>query len=77
MLTQADVAAAAFDAVGREPVKVGRVPSGVVRTIGRLIGPLNPNAGANLRMFAVMGEQDMVGDQVGTHHLADDFARSR
>lgn len=77
VLTQADVAVAAFDAVGRQPVKVARVPSGVVRTIGRVIGPLNPNAGANLRMFAVMGEQDMVGDVVGTHHLADDFARSR
>lgn len=70
VMTQSQVAACAFEATGR-PVRVTRVPSGVVRTIGRLIGPINPNAGANLQMFALMGEHDMVGDTVGTHHLAD------
>lgn len=75
VLTQAEIATCAFAATGGGSVKVSRVPSGVVRTIGRLIGPVNPNAGANLRMFAVMGERDMVGHPVGTHHLADDFAR--
>ena len=28
-------------------------------------------------MFAVMGEHDMVGEQVGDHHLADDYERRR
>lgn len=75
VLTQAEIAEYAFAATGGGAVKVSRVPSGLVRTIGRTIGPVNPNAGANLRMFAVMGERDMVGTPVGTHHLADDFAR--
>jgi uncharacterized protein YbjT (DUF2867 family) len=76
VLTQAEIAGLAFDAVGRIP-KVSRVPGRVVSAIGRLVGPLNPNAGANLRMFAVMGDHDMVGDPVGTHHLADDFRGAR
>ena len=76
VLSQADVAHLAFEGAGRASEKVSTVPSGVVRAIGRLIGPVNPNAGANLRMFAVMGEQDMVGEAVGTHHLADEFART-
>jgi len=75
VLTQAEIAECAFAATGGGAVKVSRVPSGLVRAIGRSIGPVNPNAGANLRMFAVMGERDMVGTPVGTHHLADDFAR--
>lgn len=69
---QADIAAAAFAAAGR-PAKVTCVPSGIVRAIGRLIAPVNPNAGANLQMFALMGRRDMVGDLTGTHHLPDDF----
>ncbi|MEZ5294886.1 MAG: hypothetical protein R2697_01010 [Ilumatobacteraceae bacterium] len=76
VLTQAEVARLAFEGAGRASEKVSTVPSGVVRAVGRLIGPVNPNAGANLRMFAVMGEQDMVGEAVGTHHLADEFART-
>ena len=76
VITQADIATLAFEAVGRSP-KVTRIPSRLVDTIGRLIGPINPNAGANLRMFAVMGEHDMVGEQVGDHHLADDYERRR
>jgi uncharacterized protein YbjT (DUF2867 family) len=72
VMTQAEIAAAAFTATGR-PVKTTRVPSGLVRTVGRLISPFNPNAGANLQMFALMGQHDMVGDPVGTHHLADEF----
>ncbi len=72
VMTQSAIAACAFEASGR-PVRVTRVPSGVVRTIGRLVEPINPNAGANLQMFALMGELDMVGDAVGTHHLADEF----
>lgn len=72
VLSQADIAALAFAAVGGEP-KVTRVPSWVVRALGRTLQPVNPNASANLRMFAVMGEQDMVGDQVGTHRLADEY----
>ncbi len=72
VLTQSEIAGLAFDAVGGAP-KVSRVPSRVVGALGRLVGPLNPNAGANLQMFAVMGDHDMVGAQVGTHHLADEF----
>ena len=72
VLSQAEIAAAAFESTGR-PVRVSRVPSGVVRLMGRLIGLVNPNAGANLQMFALMGRHDMVGDAVGTHHLADHF----
>ncbi len=75
VLTQAEIAECAFAATGGGAVKVSRVSSGLVRAIGRSIGRVNPNAGANLRMFAVMGERDMVGTPVGTHHLADDFAR--
>lgn len=74
VMTQSEIATRAFEAAGR-PVKVTRVPSGVVRVIGRLIEPVNGNAGANLRMFALMGEHDMVGDTVGTHRLADEFRR--
>lgn len=76
VLSQAEVAHLAFEGAGRRTEKVSTVPSGVVRAIGRLIGPVNPNAGANLRMFAVMGEQDMVGEPIGTHHLADEFTRT-
>jgi len=72
VMTQADIASLAFEAVGRSP-KVTRIPSRLVDAIGRLIGPINPNAGANLRMFAVMGEDDMVGEPVGCHHLADEY----
>lgn len=75
VLTQSAIAACAFEATGHPP-KVTRVPSRVVRAIGRLIQPVNANAGANLRMFALMGEHDMVGDTVGTHHLADEFRRT-
>lgn len=75
VMTQSQIAAVAFEASGR-PVKVTRLPSGMVRTVGRLIEPVNANAGANLRMFALMGELDMVGDPVGTHHLADEFTDS-
>lgn len=71
-MTQAEITAAAFTATGR-PAKVTRLPSGLVRTIGQLITPVNPNAGANLQMFALMGQHDMVGHPVGNHHLADDF----
>ncbi|MEZ5217754.1 MAG: SDR family oxidoreductase [Ilumatobacteraceae bacterium] len=70
VMTQAELAVWAFEGTGK-PVRVTRLPSRVVRTIGRLIEPVNPNAGANLQMFALMGEHDMVGDTVGTHHLAD------
>ncbi len=73
-MTQSQIAAVAFEASGR-PIKVTCVPSGVVRAIGRLIEPVNANAGANLRMFALMGEHDMVGDSVGSHRLADQFRR--
>lgn len=72
VLTQAEIADAAFRPSGR-PVRVSRVPSELVRTVGRLISPINPNAGANLQMFAIMGRHDMVGDTVGTHHLTDHF----
>ena len=72
ILSQADIAAAAFDATGRPP-RVTRVPSRLVHTVGRLISPINPNAGANLQMFAIMGKRDMVGDPVGSHHLTDEF----
>lgn len=75
VLSQAEIAACAFDAVGRT-VKTWRVPSALVRGIGRVLGPFNPNASANLRMFALMGRIDMVGDPVGTHHLADEFHTS-
>ena len=44
-----------------------------MHTVGRLISLINPNAGANLQMFAIMGKRDMVGDPVGTHHLTDEF----
>ena len=74
VLTQSEIAACAFASHGR-PAKVTRVPSPVVRAVGRLVEPVNPNAGANLRMFALMGEQDMIGEPVGTHHLADEFRR--
>jgi uncharacterized protein YbjT (DUF2867 family) len=74
VMTQSEIAAEAFDAIGR-PIKVTRVPSRVVGGIGRFIGLVNHNAAANLRMFALMGEHDMVGEPVGTHHLADDFRR--
>lgn len=72
ILTQAQIASAGFDATGRTQ-RVTRVPSRLVHTIGRLISPINPNAGANLQMFAIMGQRDMVGDPVGTHHLTDEF----
>ena len=75
VMTQAEIAACGFEASG-SPVRVTRVPSGVVRMIGRLIEPVNPNAGANLQMFAMMGEHDMVGDTVGSHRLADHLQRS-
>ncbi|MEZ5244119.1 MAG: hypothetical protein R2707_03415 [Acidimicrobiales bacterium] len=64
--------AAAFDAAGRL-ARVSRVPSRLVRAFGRLISPINPNAGANLQMFALMGQRDMIGDPVGAHHLTDEF----
>ena len=76
ILTQADIAEAAFDAAGRPP-RVTRVPSRLVHTVGRLISPINPNAGANLQMFAIMGKRDMVGDPVGTHHLTEEFNARR
>jgi uncharacterized protein YbjT (DUF2867 family) len=76
VLTQSEIANLAFDAADR-PTRVTRVPSRLVTAIGRLIGPLNPNAGANLRMFAVMGEHDMVGEPVGSHHLADEYRQAR
>ncbi len=76
ILSQADIAAAAFDAAGRPP-RVTRVPSRLVHTFGRLISPINPNAGANLQMFAIMGKRNMVGDPVGTHHLTDEFQARR
>jgi len=75
IVTQAEIAIGAFRAVG-QTVRVSRVPSGVVRVVGRLASPLNPNAGANLQMFVLMGQHDMVRKPVGTHHLADHFDRS-
>jgi uncharacterized protein YbjT (DUF2867 family) len=72
VLSQADIATAAFDATGRPP-RVTRVPSRLVHAIGRIISPINPNAGANLQMFALMGQRDMVGDPVGSHHLTEEF----
>ncbi len=76
VMTQAAIATTAFEAVGRAG-KVTRVPSRMVRAVGRLIEPVNHNAGANLQMFALMGEHDMVGNQRGTNHLADEFRSSR
>ncbi len=73
VLTQADIAAAAFDATGGA-ARVTRVPSRLVHAVGRLVSPVNPNAGANLQMFAIMGTRDMVGDPVGSHHLTEEFA---
>lgn len=72
VLTQADIAAAAFDATGR-PAKVSRVPAGLLRGVGRLVRPVNANASANLGMFALLGCHDMVGDPVGHRHLADHY----
>ena len=73
-MTQSEIATCAFEAAGR-PTKVTRVPAGVVRTIGRLISPVHANAGANLQIFALMGQHDMVGDAVGSHHLVNEFHR--
>ena len=72
ILTQAQIAEAAFDAADR-PAQVTRVPSGLVHAVGRIISPINPNAGANLQMFALMGQRNMIGNPVGTHHLSDEF----
>jgi len=76
VMTQSEIASLCFEAAGRPP-KVTRVPSRLVDTTGRLIGTVNSNAGANLRMFAVMGEHDMVGEPVGSHHLADEYRQAR
>lgn len=70
--TQAELAAWAFQGTGRA-TKVTSVPSWVVRALGHLIEPVNANAGANLRMFALMGEHDLVGARVGSHHLGDEL----
>ncbi|MFK8023918.1 MAG: SDR family oxidoreductase [Ilumatobacter sp.] len=70
VMTQAAIARAAFEATGR-PSKVTSVPSRLVRAIGKIITPLNPNAGANLQMFALMGEHDMVGEACRAHPLVD------
>ena len=72
VLTQADIAAAAFDSTGR-PAKVSRVPARLVRGLGRLLRPANANASANLEMFALLGHHDMVGDRVGHRHLIDHY----
>lgn len=71
--TQHELAQLAFEALGT-PARTGRVPAAVVTLLGLLATPFSPNAGALLRMFALLGRRDAVGEAVGRHHLADFFA---
>lgn len=70
--TQREIAALAFDVL-KKPVRTSRVPPGLVTALGYLATPVSANAGAMLRMIALLGRRDAVGDPVGTHHLRDEF----
>ncbi|MCA9618859.1 MAG: hypothetical protein KC731_07555, partial [Myxococcales bacterium] len=49
----------------RIEAKTSRLPAGLRTALGYLAAPLSPNAGAVLRIFAMMGEIDAVGERVG------------
>lgn len=70
--TQREIAKLAFDVLGT-PVHTGRLPVWLVTALGYAATPISPNAGAILRMFALLGRRDAVGEPVGTHRLRDAF----
>jgi len=71
-LSQRQIAELAFAALDR-PVRTARVPAWLVAGLGYAATPLSRNAGALLRMFALLGRRDAVGEPVGERHLADHF----
>ncbi|HJL15163.1 MAG TPA: NAD(P)H-binding protein [Sandaracinaceae bacterium LLY-WYZ-13_1] len=74
VLTMREVGALAFDALGR-PARYGRVPVGLVRALAAAARPFSPNAATFLRMFAVLGAEDVVAPARGHRRLAAEMRR--
>ncbi|MEW5851427.1 MAG: SDR family oxidoreductase [Myxococcota bacterium] len=72
ILSWEEMAQAAFRALGRAP-RVRRVPAGVVSALAPLVGVVNPFVADLMRAIAQMGQRDVVGRAVGTHHLEEHY----
>ncbi|TPV94828.1 MAG: NAD-dependent epimerase/dehydratase family protein [Myxococcales bacterium FL481] len=73
ILSQAEIVRLCAQALQRE-VRTRRVPGWVLRGVGAVLAPLNPNASALAKMFALLAAGDAVGEPIGKHHLRDHFA---
>lgn len=68
-----EIAELAFKAVGK-PVKITRLPAGVLGGLATLTRPFNENLSTMLRMFALFSANGGVAPSTGTHHLSDFYA---
>lgn len=66
--TQREIAELAFRILGRPP-RTSRVPPWLVTALGYAATPFSPNAGALIRMFALLGRRDGIGQAVGNRRL--------
>lgn len=73
VLTRREIAALAFEAVGKRPRFV-RVPPGAVRFNAGVIRPFDRRLSDLLRFFAHVNTTDALAPAVGTRRLADAFA---
>ncbi|HTE19715.1 MAG TPA: SDR family oxidoreductase, partial [Armatimonadota bacterium] len=71
-LTRREIAAYAWQAIGREARAV-RVPVSVLRTAGRLMLPLYPRVGHLMTFIADILVDDFVAPAAGTRHIQDYF----
>lgn len=72
VLTMREIAAAAFEAVGRKP-KIRAVPIWMLKFLATIIKPFNINVASLLFMFTAFAGGDAVTDRYGSHHIEDFF----
>ena len=71
-MTWKEVAAFAFDAVGKRAM-VSRIPEWLMWRTVRLVRLFNPHQGELLAFFTTMATSDVVAPSTGTHTLEDHF----
>ncbi len=72
VLTRRRIAELALEALGR-PLKVRRIPPGLVRLGARIIKPFNPRVGDITAFYADVSVRDLVVPARGTRTLSDYF----
>jgi uncharacterized protein YbjT (DUF2867 family) len=73
VLSRAELAEAAFTALGRRP-RLIRIPAWIFRASGAMLRPLHPRLGDLLQFVAAVSVVDAVAPAVGKRRLGDYFA---